>query len=132
MKKQLKLILLSLTIILFSSPVLAISSLVDTSAEGYAKGDYKLEYIREYAIYIANIILGLVGTISLIAFVVGGFMFLISAGDAARVKKGKEIIIAAVIGIAITFSSVFILNTFFKGVGISWNTNTGAINIPKK
>ncbi len=112
------------------SATLAASSLVDTSAAGYANGDYKLEYIREYAIYIAKIILGLVGSLSLLAFVAGGTMFLISAGDQDKVKKGKEIITAAVVGLLITFSSVLIINVFLGGLGLGLQDKTGIITVP--
>lgn len=112
------------------TPTLASSSLVDTSAAGYANGDYKLDYIREYAIYIAKLILGLVGSLSLLAFVAGGTMFLISAGDQEKVKKGKEIITAAVVGLLITFSSVLIINVFLGGLGLGLQDKTGVITAP--
>lgn len=140
--KKIHLYILSLIITLFIGilPVLAVDSLVNTSAEGYATGDYKLDYIREYAIYIAKIILSLVGSVSLLAFVIGGVMFLISGGSKDKIKKGTDIIKAAVIGILITFSSVLIINTFLGGLGINqtgkdgaakFNPTTGAIT-PQK
>jgi hypothetical protein len=109
-------------------PALAADSLVNNKAAGYATGDYKLEYIREYAIYIAQIILGLVGSASLLAFVIGGVMFLISGGSKEKIKKGTDIIKAAVIGLLITFSSVLIINTLLnKGLKVNWNSKTGEI-----
>lgn len=103
------------------------ASIVDTNASGYANGDYKLEDMRNYAIYIANLILGLVGSASLLAFVIGGFMFLISAGSQERIKQGKDIIKAAVIGIIITFSSVLIISLFLQGLGPKLENDTGKI-----
>ena len=139
MKKNKKIITLglALALILFIAvPVLAVDSLVDTSAPGYAKGDYELSYIREYAIYLARIILGLVGSLSLLAFVYGGVTFLLSGGSSDEIKKGQGILKAAVIGIIITFSSALIINVFLGGLGINqtgqdgaakFNTETGAI-----
>lgn len=143
MKKNEKIIAFSLAlalILLVAAPVLAVDSLVDTNAPGYATGDYKLEYIREYAIYLARIILGLVGSLSLLAFVYGGVTFLLSGGSSEEVKKGMSILKAAVIGILITFSSALIINVFLGGLGIDqtgkdgaakFNTETGTIT-PQK
>jgi len=127
MKKNKKIFILALaaTLLISAGPALAIS-LVDTTAPGYATGDYKLDYIREYAIYIAKIILGLVGSLSLLAFVYGGVTFLISGGSPDKIKKGQEILKAAVIGIIITFSSALIINTLLKGVGIDQSGTGGA------
>lgn len=102
------------------------ASLVDTSGN-YATGDYNLNDIREYAIYLIKLILGLVGSLSLLAFVYGGVSFLISAGNPDKVKDGINAIKAAVIGLLITFASVLIINVFFGGLGIKWNVNTGAV-----
>ena len=142
-KKLLAFFLTIGTALLISAPVLAAStstSLVDTGAAGYAEGNYELSYVREYVIYLAKIILGLVGSLSLMAFVYGGVTFLISGGSSDKIKKGQEILKAAVIGIIITFSSALIINVFLGGLGIDqkgedkaakFNTETGAI-IPQK
>lgn len=129
MKKPKKILAWGLTLaitLLLATPVLAIESLVDTTASGYAEGNYELSYIREYAIYIAKIILGLVGSLSLIAFVYGGVTFLISGGSSEQIKKGQGILKAAVIGILITFSSALIINTFLGGLGINQTGKDGA------
>lgn len=143
MKKNKKILTFGLALLatfLLITPVLAIESLVDTKAAGYAEGNYELSYIRYYAIYIAKIILGLVGSLSLIAFVYGGVTFLISGGSSEQIKKGQGILKAAVIGILITFSSALIINTFLGGLGINqtgkegaakYDPTTGAI-IPQK
>lgn len=118
--------------ILFWLKVGLANSLVDTSNPKYNTGDYDLSDIGNYAIYIIELILSLVGTLSLIAFVYGGVTFLISAGSTEKVKKGMDIIKAAIIGIIITFSSVLIINLFFGGLGVSWNPNTGAVSSTPK
>ncbi len=109
------------------------TSIVDTSNPDYKTGNYDLSDVGNYAIYIIELILSLVGTLSLIAFIYGGVTFLISAGSSDKVKKGMDIIKAAVVGLIITFSSVLIMNLFFSGLGVSWNPNTGAVSSsPKK
>jgi hypothetical protein len=54
--------------------------------------------------------LGIVGTFSLIAFIAGGVMWLTSSGNPEQVKKGKDIFVYALIGIAVVFSSYIVLN----------------------
>ncbi len=117
---------------------LAASSIVDNTSQGYASGDYNLNDVREYAIYLMQFILGLVGTISLVMFVYGGLTFLLSAGNSNNIKKGMEILKAAVIGLILVFASVLIIKIFFGGLfgvktsgtstsGSKWNESTGAI-----
>lgn len=130
MKKRetISLLILSLIALSFAAnSCLAVNSLVDTSNANYATGNYQLSDIREYAIYIMKIILGLVGSLSLLAFVYGGVTFLLSAGNSKKVEDGINTIKAAVVGLLITFASVLIINLFFKGLGITWNFNTGAV-----
>ncbi|MDD4995084.1 MAG: hypothetical protein PHW53_01275 [Patescibacteria group bacterium] len=49
--------------------------------------------------------LGIVGSIALLIFVAGGFIWLTSAGNADRIKSGKNMIVWAVIGLAVIFSA---------------------------
>lgn len=129
MKKYLKmgLIFLSLNLAIFTAQSCLAASLVDTSNPGYASGDYSLNDIRDYAVYIMRLILSLVGTLSLLMFVYGGITFLTSAGNQSTVKKGMDILKAAIIGIILVFSSVLIINLFFGGLGVTWNSTTGAV-----
>ena len=60
---------------------------------------------------IINLILGLVGSISLLLFLYGGVTWMTSAGSADKVKKGRDIVIWAVIGLAVVFLA-YILVTF--------------------
>lgn len=128
MKKFIKngLLFVSLTAIILTAQSCLALSLVDTSGN-YKTGDYTLTDVRDYAVYLMQIILSLVGTLSLVAFVYGGITFLLSAGNQTQVKKGMEIIKAAVIGLLITFSSVLIINMFFGGLGVSWNSTVGNV-----
>ena len=121
--------LAAISLLIFSNQALA-ASLVDTSGN-YATGDYNLNDVRNYAVYLMSLILSLVGTISLLAFVYGGITLLLSAGSSDKVKKGLDIIKAAVVGLVITFASVLIINLFFGGLNVSWNSETGVINVPK-
>lgn len=53
--------------------------------------------------------LGMVGSIALLAFVWGGFQMILAAGDLSKVKKGKDSIVAAVIGLVIVFTSYILV-----------------------
>ncbi len=60
---------------------------------------------------IIGTVLSLIGVIFFILMVYGGFLWMTAHGDAGQVDKGKETIIAAVIGI-IVISASYALTTF--------------------
>lgn len=62
---------------------------------------------------IIKTILGVTGSIALLMFVWGGFMWLTSAGNSERVQKGKNVFIWAAAGLLVIFSSYAILRTLF-------------------
>ncbi len=55
--------------------------------------------------------LGVIGIVALIMFVYGGTLWLISAGKADRVERGKDIFIWSTIGLVVIFSS-YAITTF--------------------
>ncbi len=59
---------------------------------------------------IINTILGVIGTISLLMFVYGGFTWMTSSGSPEKIKKGKSAIIWSVIGLATIFFSYALVN----------------------
>lgn len=66
---------------------------------------------------IGNIIraaLGIVGSLALAVFIYGGFTWVISAGNDDKIKKGKDMIIWATLGLAVIFAS-YALVTFIIG-----------------
>lgn len=95
-----------------------------TDAATYC-GMYEINDFIVLAINIARWILGIVGSLSLVMFIYGGFMFLISAGSSESVNKAKQIIVAAVIGLAIVFSSYLIIKFTLDSMGIDWNVVKG-------
>lgn len=64
----------------------------------------------QLAVNISQLILGLVGSAALLMFIYGGFLWLASAGSAEQVKKGKEVFLNALKGIALIFASWLIIN----------------------
>lgn len=70
---------------------------------------------------IINIFLGLVGIIMVILFVYGGFLWMTAAGNEERIKKAKEVLGRAVIGLIITLMSYsiayFVMQQVLKSTG---------------
>jgi hypothetical protein len=67
-------------------------------------------------------VLGIVGSIALLMFVYGGFLMLVSQGDAAKVKKGKDALIWAAAGLVVIFGSYIFVS--FILAGLSGNGGT--------
>ncbi len=112
---------LTLTIGLPLSHAQVQNSIVDTTDSAYQEGNYVLDDFTILAIRASNWVLGVVGSLSLLMFVYGGLMFLISAGNSQSIDKAKKILIAAVVGLVIVFSSFLIIKFVLKSMGIDWN-----------
>jgi len=72
--------------------------------------------INTFAARIISYILGLVGTVSLLLFIYGGLTWMTSAGNSAAVTKGRDIIVWAVIGMAVVFTSYILVKFVIQGV----------------
>ncbi len=72
-------------------------------------GNYSVNDFLGIFTKVSGMILGVVGALALLAFVVGGFMFMFSGGNQNWVARGKATIIGAVIGLAIVFFSYTII-----------------------
>lgn len=90
-------------------------------SSGKADGNYTLNDFMLLAINFSKFLLGITGSLALLAFVVGGMMFLISAGSSEKVETAKKIITGAVIGIFIVFTSYIIIGFVFKAMGVESN-----------
>jgi len=66
---------------------------------------------------IVNGLLGIIGALALVAFVYGGFQWLISAGNAEKVKTGTTTMIWAILGLFLIFSSYAILKLITDALG---------------
>ena len=82
------------------------------------KGDLTLDDFTRTAVNLSQIILGVVGSLALLAFIAGGLMFLLSGGNTERVTQGKQIILGAVIGLVIVFASYAIIQFVFTALNI--------------
>ncbi|TSC56482.1 MAG: Uncharacterized protein G01um101418_311 [Parcubacteria group bacterium Gr01-1014_18] len=66
---------------------------------------------------VVQAMLGLVGILSLVFFIIGGFYFLTSGGNSEKVKKGIDTLVWAVIGIIVAFGSYAILSYVLASIG---------------
>lgn len=60
--------------------------------------------------------LGVIGSLTVLMFVWGGFQWLTSAGSSDKIKKGMQTMVWAAIGVALVFSSYLILTTYLDFV----------------
>lgn len=66
---------------------------------------------------IINSLFGIIGSLALVMFIYGGFLWMTSAGSSEQVKKGKDIFIWAVVGLVVIFSAYSLVRFVIQGVG---------------
>ena len=122
---------LSLSFFIITTPLktLAADSIISPNASAYSDGSYTLNDILIIAIGASRWILGIVGSLTLIMFIYGGFTFLVSAGSSDKVGQAKKIIVAAVIGLLIVFSSYLIIKFALASLGLDWNGKAAKMTI---
>jgi len=59
---------------------------------------------------IINVVLGVLAVVAVVMIIMGGVSYITSAGDAAKVKKGRDTILYGVIGLVIALLSFAIVN----------------------
>jgi len=69
------------------------------------QGDCSLEDIMTVVVNVGNYIVGLIGAVVLLMYVVGGFFWLSSAGSKERVATGKKYMTTSTIGLLIVMFS---------------------------
>lgn len=57
-------------------------------------------------------VLGIIGALTLLMLVWGGFQWLTSAGNPEKVKMGTQTMVWAIIGVVLVFASYILLSTF--------------------
>lgn len=65
-----------------------------------------------------SFLLGLTGVLALVSFIYGGILWMLSRGDMAFIKKGKDMMIWSVWGIVIIFAAYAILKVVFQALGL--------------
>ena len=65
---------------------------------------------------IINVALGLIGFVAVVMIILGGFQYITSSGDAAKVTKAKNTIMYGVIGLVIALLAFAIVNFILGNV----------------
>lgn len=97
------------------------NSIIDPTDSKYTYGRYNLNDILFLVTWAAEWILGIIGSLTLIMFIYGGFIFLTSSGSSEKVGEAKKIITAAVIGLIIVFASYMIVQFAANALGLRWD-----------
>lgn len=108
--------------------------------EKYVSGDPEWEGCKLCDFFVLGnnvlkfLFLTLVPIGAVIMFVVGGFMFLVSAGNPGQLDQGKQIIKTTVIGLIIIYGAWLAVDFFFVAIGVAnWTGLQGGwfiINCP--
>ncbi len=69
-------------------------------------------------------ILGIVGSLAFVMFIYGGVLWMTSAGNADRVKKGQSILVWTVLGLGVIFSSYAAVNAILNSITTGSVTGT--------
>jgi len=80
------------------------------------RGETGVGFIQEIIGVVINWALGIVGSIALLMFVIGGFIWLTSAGNPDKIKRGRDIIVWSVIGLAAIFASYAISRVILEAL----------------
>lgn len=75
--------------------------------------------LKEIGLKVLDFLLSVVGILGIIGLVVGSAMYLLAYGDEERIKKGKEIINASLIGIVIAFAALVVVKQVAALFGVS-------------
>ena len=78
------------------------------------KANYTIETLPELFGKLIIPVLGIIGSLTLLVFVYGGFIWMTSAGSPEKIKKGTNAMLYAAIGLCIIFSAYGILNIVTK------------------
>lgn len=69
-------------------------------------------------------VLGIVGSIALLMFIYGGFLWLTSGGSTEKITKGKNVLTWAAIGLTVIFLSYTLVNFVIQGLTKGGETTT--------
>lgn len=130
MKKSIKLIIaiitaLATTIIPCAGQVMAISSIQEGAEAARADG-MPAELVGDGGVInqFTNIVLYIVGFISVIMLIWGGIRYIISGGDSKKITDAKNTILYAILGLVIVFFAYAIVNFVLNAIDAGITTET--------
>ncbi|MDO4611409.1 MAG: pilin [Candidatus Saccharibacteria bacterium] len=65
---------------------------------------------------ILNAIIGILGLVCVVVIIIGGVNYMTSAGDAGKVKKGKDTILYGCIGLVVCALAFAVVNFVISGI----------------
>ncbi|MFB6181294.1 MAG: hypothetical protein ABEJ24_00135, partial [Candidatus Magasanikbacteria bacterium] len=74
--------------------------------------------LLKQGILIGRYLLGIAGSLALLAFIYGGIMMMVSFGNQDRFQKGRDALVAATIGLLIAFGAYIIIGFVLEAVGV--------------
>jgi hypothetical protein len=116
MKKIIAVSFLFLFLFLIISPIAHGAGLVPC---GEAGNPCRLCHIFVMFNTVYTFVLRMVAIIATLMIVIGGMYFLLAGGRPEMLKRGKDILTAAAIGLLIIFGAWLIINTVFAAIGVS-------------
>ena len=75
--------------------------------------------LLQLGINIGKYVFSIIGSVAFLAFVYGGFTIVFSFGSAEKVKKGTEVLVAAVTGMAIAFGAYMLINFILDALSVT-------------
>ena len=120
-------VIIFFSLIFFSIPDFARAGIWDGIKTCRDTGTCELSHLTQLLVNVAQWILGISGSLALLALVYGGVLFLISGGSSETVTKAKKIITGAVIGLIIVFASYTIIAFILSSLGVEGKWSEGWI-----
>lgn len=102
--KHVKAIIFAAMLLALTAPAVANAGIVPGCAQ-QAGGCARIEQLIQLGINYGKFILGLSGGLALVFFIYGGILMLTSGGSPDKVKKGRDTLVAATIGLIIIFGA---------------------------
>ena len=118
MKKLKSIFLITTLIILFLVPVFAQADLVPCGGPNeppcelchlFVMLDTIIDFVLVYIVF----------PIATLLLVIGGGMYMFSAGDPGKIAQAKQILFSTIIGLVIIFSAWLVISTFMAAIGLA-------------
>jgi hypothetical protein len=107
-KKAITMAMLGLAIGIGAPSILKeISSILGWTATGDTVANAKT--LSQIAVNVLNFLLGIFGVLAIIMMVIGGIMYLTSAGDEDRIDTGKKIFTYAIVGAVVAMAAMVLV-----------------------
>ena len=102
----------------------------DAAHPGFAAGDVTPDgtglanaTVFDLIANIMNWLLGLVGILAVVGFVIAGVLYLTAAGDAEQAEKAKSVMMYAIIGLVVALIGLIVVNAI---AGLTGATGVGS------